>query len=134
MSLNIPDFSLFFVEKIATPPEKSHPLFPSNPPLQMEALSSPPLFWKFGRRLNPLPPSRPQQKGGRCTLYKLSPKSDLCFLKINIDLNILWSKRTYKCQHYLQHFWLCPYSWPNKLYQFITNLFFLINISTSSWV
>ena len=35
LSLNIADFNLFYV-KIATPPEKSHPLFPSNPPLSEE--------------------------------------------------------------------------------------------------
>ena len=39
------------------PPEKSHPLFPSNPFLKVEALSSPP-FWKFGRRFNLLPAER----------------------------------------------------------------------------
>ena len=43
--------------KIATPPppplEKSCPLFPSNPHLKVEVLLSPPLFWKFGWRLNP---------------------------------------------------------------------------------
>ena len=58
LSLNIPDFSLFFVEKLQ-PPEKSHPLFPSNSPLKTHSAKSPP-FWKFGRRLNPFP----QQKGG----------------------------------------------------------------------
>ena len=45
---------------IATPWKKS-PLFPSNPPLKIEVLSSP-RFWKFGWRLNP-----PCRKGG-CTL------------------------------------------------------------------
>ena len=40
---------------IAPPPlKKVTPLFPSNPPLKVEVLSSPPL-WKFGWRLN-LPP------------------------------------------------------------------------------
>ena len=32
LSLNIPDFSLFFVEKLQTPPEKSHPPFSQQPP------------------------------------------------------------------------------------------------------
>ena len=36
-------------------PQKGHSLFPSNPPLKTEVLSSPP-FWKFGRTFNP--PSR----------------------------------------------------------------------------
>ena len=45
--------------KVTTPPEKSHPpLFPCNPPLKVEVLSSPP-FWKFGWRLNP-----PAERGG----------------------------------------------------------------------
>ena len=26
-----------------------------------------------------------------------------------MELNILWNKRSYKCQHYIQHFWLCKY-------------------------
>ena len=30
---------------------KSHPLFPSNPPLKTEVLQAPSPFWKFGRRL-----------------------------------------------------------------------------------
>ena len=42
------EFSFTFYVKIANlPPEKSHPLFPSNSPLKIEILSSPP-FWKFG--------------------------------------------------------------------------------------
>ena len=41
LSLNIPDFSLFFVEKLQ-PPEKSHPLFPSNSPLKTHSAKSPP--------------------------------------------------------------------------------------------
>ena len=39
LSLNISDFSLFFMWKLQ-PPEKSHPLFPSNSPLKAEVLSS----------------------------------------------------------------------------------------------
>ena len=39
LSLNISDFSLFFMWKLQ-PPEKSHTLFPSNPPLKAEVLSS----------------------------------------------------------------------------------------------
>ena len=43
------------------PPDKSHALLPSNLPLKIEIMSSPPLFRKFDRRLKPPPPSR---KGG----------------------------------------------------------------------
>ena len=47
--LNISDLKIYFYVKIATvpppPPEKSHPLFPRNPPLKVEVLLSPlPLF------------------------------------------------------------------------------------------
>ena len=58
-------FSIFFMQQlrsIPTPAQKSHPLFSSNLPLKIEILPSP-LFWKFGRRLNP--PS-----GSGCTLCK----------------------------------------------------------------
>ena len=46
------------------PPEKSHPLFPSNPPLKVEFLSSSPLFE------NLVEGSTPLQKRG-CTLWYL---------------------------------------------------------------
>ena len=48
------------MKKLQTPPKKSCHLFPSNPPLKIEILSSPP-FRNFGRWLNPPSPSR---KGG----------------------------------------------------------------------
>ena len=49
---------LFSFCKIATlSPEKSYPLFSSNPPLKVEVLSSLP-FLKFGRRFNPPPAER----------------------------------------------------------------------------
>ena len=46
--------------KLQAAPQKSHPLFPSNLPLKIKVLPSPPPppFWKFGWRLN-----SPQQKG-----------------------------------------------------------------------
>ena len=47
LSLNISDFNLFFMWKLQPPPpEKSYPLFPNNPPLKVEVLSSP-LFLKI---------------------------------------------------------------------------------------
>ena len=61
LSLNISDFSYFYV-KTATcpsPPPKNH--HPKQPPSKTwDHVSSPP-FWKFCWRLNPTPPSR---KGG----------------------------------------------------------------------
>ena len=61
LSLNISDFSLFLCQNCTPLPplEKSRPLFPNNPPLKIEILSSPLPLWKFGRRLNfPLPAER----------------------------------------------------------------------------
>ena len=51
---NIFQILIYFNVKIATSPEKSYPLSPSNPPLKLEVLLSPP-FWKFGWRFSPLP-------------------------------------------------------------------------------
>ena len=45
--------------KIAPPPEKSYPLFSSNPPLKVEVLLSPHLFENFVGVLNP-----PAERGG----------------------------------------------------------------------
>ena len=64
---------LFHV-KTAMPLEKSHPLFPSNPPLKTEILSSPHFFENLvGASPSPPPPSPLQQKGGGegCTLCLL---------------------------------------------------------------
>ena len=45
LSLNMLYFILFFMRQLqSTPPQKSHPLFPSNLPLKLKVLSSPPLF------------------------------------------------------------------------------------------
>ena len=41
LSLNISDINLFLCEN-GNASEKSHPLFPRNPPLKVEALSTPP--------------------------------------------------------------------------------------------
>ena len=63
LSLNISDFSSLFYVKLDHPHfKKVTPLFPTNPPIKIKVLQSPP-FWKFGRRFNP----PPQQKGGRET-------------------------------------------------------------------
>ena len=48
LSLNISDFSLFFTKKLQPSPlKKVTPLFLTNPPLKIKALSSP-RFWKRG--------------------------------------------------------------------------------------
>ena len=41
------------LRSIPPPAQKSHLLFSSNLPLKIEILPRP-IFWKFGRRLNPL--------------------------------------------------------------------------------
>ena len=66
LSLNISDFNLFLCENCNAPSPPATQLFPSNPPLKVEVLSSPP-YWKFGWRLNPL------QKGGGCPLWYSPP-------------------------------------------------------------
>ena len=48
--LNISDFILFFMYKLQ-PPEKSHPLFPINPPLKIEILSTPPPVFENCRKV-----------------------------------------------------------------------------------
>ena len=57
LSLNISDFSFFFVKTVTAPNhEKGHPIFPSKPPLKIEiTVKRSPTFWKFSRRFN-LPP------------------------------------------------------------------------------
>ena len=68
------------------PPEKSHPLFPSNPPLKVEILSSPPpSFLKIWLEAQPPPPPpHPCRKGGEGvhTMYRSSDP--------NLDLFWVW--------------------------------------------
>ena len=59
LSINISDFNLFLCEN-CNPPRKIHPLFPSNPPLKVEVLSSLPHFLKIWLEAQPAP----LQKGG----------------------------------------------------------------------
>ena len=73
MSLKVSDFSLFFKKKLCLPTWKKLPLFPSNTPLKMKILPSPPpsppsflKFDKFGSSLNP--PLLPADRDGGCTL------------------------------------------------------------------
>ena len=62
LSLNISNFNLFFYENCSPPPLKKVTLFfPSNPPLKVEALSSPP-FLKIW--LEAQPPRPPVERGG----------------------------------------------------------------------
>ena len=52
LSLNISDFNLFFMWKLQPPLKKVTPVFPSNPPLKVEILSSP-LFFKIWLEVQP---------------------------------------------------------------------------------
>ena len=77
---------------IATSPEKSHPLFPSNPPLKVEVLSSHPSLkiWLEAHTPPPLP-----ERGG-CTLWTVQ----ICtVIKLN-NSNI--SKKIYLAKHFVQ--------------------------------
>ena len=53
LSLNISDCNLFFMWKLQPPLKKVAPLFPSNPPLKVEVLSSSP-FLKIWLEVQPL--------------------------------------------------------------------------------
>ena len=67
LSLNIPDFILFFVKTATSSPEKSHPLFPSNLPLKIEILSSHP-FLKIWSEVQPSSQQKGVGGGGGFTL------------------------------------------------------------------
>ena len=54
LSLNISDFNLL-CDHCTLPSEKVTPHFPSNPPLKVEVLSSPPFFKIWFRGSTPLP-------------------------------------------------------------------------------
>ena len=82
MSLNISDFNLFFFLKIATTsPEKSHPLFSSNPLLSWGPVKPPPPFWKFGWRFNPpspLPAPPTEREGVQVNNRNTRKRCELC--------------------------------------------------------
>ena len=66
LSLNISDFNFSFCENCnPLPLKKVTDLFPSNPPLKVEVLSSP-SFLKIWLEVQPLPPA---EKGGGCAHY-----------------------------------------------------------------
>ena len=76
LSLNISNFSLFFMEKLHPPsPWKKSPM--SSPATTLwdpeiwglRSCQAPP-FWKFSRGLNPPLPPHPQQKGRRGAHYE----------------------------------------------------------------
>ena len=82
--------------KTASPlPEKSHPPLPSNPPLKVEILSSPPSLKFGGQWLNP-PPSR---KGGAAyygsngrTIQNTDQDNTLGFQLYFNTFEVCWSK------------------------------------------
>ena len=65
LTLNVQILIYFLRENCNPPPEKGHPLFPSNSPLKFEVLSSP-NFWKIWLAVQrpPLPPIPLQNEGG----------------------------------------------------------------------
>ena len=69
LSLNISDFSLFFMYKLQPPPpEKGHPHFPSNPLLKIEVLSAHPPP-RFENLVGGSTPPAAEREGG-CTLCR----------------------------------------------------------------
>ena len=67
------------------PPEKRRPLFPSNSPLKVEFLSSPP-FLKI--RLEVQPERVPAKMEGVHTTYKFSESSKNSFSKCVMEINV----------------------------------------------
>ena len=61
--------------KLQPPPEKSHPLFPCNPPLKIEVLSAPPLFENLIG--GSTPPPHTHTEGGVHTMMLHFAKEDL---------------------------------------------------------
>ena len=95
MSLNISDCSLL---KTATlPPEKSRSLFPSNPPVKNEILSSPAFLKTWPEAQPPPPPPSSCRKGGGDAHYE----SDLCSSNQVISLDSALKKDQ---NYYLQMF------------------------------
>ena len=68
LTLNISDFSLFFMWQLQPLPEKSHSPLSQQPPLKVEVLSSPPPLFEnlVGGSLPPSP--TPAERGGGWTL------------------------------------------------------------------
>ena len=64
LSLDISSFSLFLYKNCNLPLKKVTPLFPSNPTVKIEVLSSPPLL-KIGWKVQP-----PSRKGGEGAHYE----------------------------------------------------------------
>ena len=79
LSSNISDFNLLCdscTPPPSPPPKKVTPLFPSNPPVKVEVLSSSP-FLKFGWRLNPTSPPTPTAgRGGGGAHYVTLTETD----------------------------------------------------------
>ena len=69
--------------------KKNTLLFSSNPPLKVEVLSSPPYFWKFGRRFN-----HPQQKGDG--VHTVSWQEWFRYSKIVMGMYEAWSSELEK--------------------------------------
>ena len=63
LSLNISDLVYFLCKNCKPPPPY---LFPSNPSLKIEILSTPPFFWEFDQKLHP-PPLPPPPPTYTCT-------------------------------------------------------------------
>ena len=118
MSLNIRDFSLFFVKNCNPSLKKVTPSLSQQPPLKMEVLSS--------QRCNPPPPPPPpKQKGGVHTMSWLNYLLSWDFLwqdkkikineiingsvifKYNSYLNTLNTELWWSCSFFL--YWFFPY-------------------------
>ena len=72
LSLNISDFNLFLMWKLQTPPWKTSPPLSSDPPLEVEVLSSP-SFLKIWLEAQPPPYTLQKRWGGGAHCVKGEP-------------------------------------------------------------
>ena len=81
-------------------PEKSHPLVPSNPPLKIEVLSSPPLFQNLVRgSTNPHPPPPKwlvDFNAGKTQLVSLNWSNNNGSIDVKMDESVLEKKSSFK--------------------------------------
>ena len=94
MSLNISDFNIFFVWKLQPLLKKVTPLFPSNPPLKVEVLSSIPFLKIWLEAQPPTTPPPPAENGKGGSHYGHLPAS--------LDLWQLYQLMLFRS------FWICP--------------------------
>ena len=119
LSINVPDFSLFFVEKLQPAFLKNvTPFPPSNPPVKMEVCQAPSLFENLvGSRLNSLPLQRKVGGYTLCFVFlyygKLMEKPiHFPYDEVYRRMRIQWEKTPITWENYEYQFpRFSPYDW-----------------------